>query len=649
MSALYHCVEMNNGDMVDVVGWVNFIPQKNGYSHLHPESMNPSVHPMVARCILLYSNNHPLSGLTINQLRVANDIDTFNGSAYQAIAKEVNDNTQWLWGDLYKGGVGLFLNTQSPNRIQVIYSYGECVDNAEHYCYYVQQGSGGTWTPTQYPTAMASTFFAYPYISTNGHMSGLEYVKQSFEPRYYDSYRGYAFAWIFKDSNRANNINSRWQQIGINSFTETDLGEFDSFATVFDQEVAGSQITGSGESAIVTYDVWARCWKNATTANFELIYENPPSPWACTNSSIWGGATVPPQPNKNGGTSGGGGGGGGFDNTTDNDDFTDPSNWIDATDTGFVSLYTPSKTELKSLANFLFTGITASAEITLKKLLANPMDYIVSLNMVHLPLSFTETEVVRFGGISTGVIMGKLGKQFLSIYGGSFDINEQFMTFLDYGKYSTIKISIPYCGIFPLPSDALMGGTLHINYIVDLLTGSLTAELKIVRKRSYVNEANTQRVIATYSGNCFLPLPIASTDYRQTVSALLGITGGLATSIATGNPLSLVGSSANAVVNSKQDINMGGNIGSNYGYMTKQKAFLILERPFQNLPLNFPQYYGYPSNIRFKQLNMISGYIEIDNAKYWAGSVTNSFGRITDSERKELEKIVESGIWISEE
>ena len=267
-----------------------------------------------------------------------------------------------------------------------------------------------------------------------------------------------------------------------------------------------------------------------------------------------------------------------------------------------------------------------------------------------------ETDTVKFASISTGVVMNRVGHQFVNMYGGYFEIDEQFKTFLDYGKYSTIKIFIPYCGLFPLPTDALMGGTLHINYIIDLLTGTLIAELKIVRQRPHVNEASTSKVIATYTGNCFLPIPIASTDYRQAVNSLLGMTSGLATSVATGNPLPLIGASANAVVNSKQDINVGGNIGNNFGYMTKQEAFLILERPYQNLPLNYPYFNGYPSNIRCRSLadvkrhateNGESGvYIEIANENYWAGTVSNAFGTITETESKELQTIMERGVWL---
>lgn len=655
MSALFRSIEGGEWGTVDIGSYAVY-PDSWYFQQLHPESIHPSILDCTSQCRDIFNNQKwlPANTSNITHTTPMSYDDAMSASVMDTLTL-IDANTHWFWGSVKTGGVGL---AWAGSRACIIASYG-MIYNAEtdKYAWGVYTiPLLQTYNLTNINWTLKSCWFGYQY----GFEQGTFELKAHYNLLKPEPARGNTFFFQYLiDSPRPYYIEWLPADVLHPTFRAENRGAYNNFGEVFNTASSGWGIGTYDDGSGVLIDFQTIYYPKYVYSaprygSYDVpIHELPPEGWiSLNNANIWGGGEIPQQPNKKGGTSGGGGGGGGFDNTTDNNDFTDPTNWIDATDTGFITLYNPTKAQLKELADFLFTGITASAEITLKKLLANPMDYLVSLNMIHLPLTFTETEAVRFGGLSTGVVMGKLGSQFVKIYGGHYDIDEQFKSFLDYGKYSTIKISIPYCGIFPLPSDALMGGRLEIQYIVDLLTGSLSAELKITRIRDYVyNEEYTERIIATYSGNCFLPLPIASTDYRQAVSSLLGMTGGLATSIATGSPLPLIGSSANAVTNSKQDMTIGGNIGNNYGYMTQQKAFLILERPCQNLPLNYPQYYGYPSNIRFRHLSAVkenygSGYIEIDNGKYWCGSVTNGFGSITNDESAELEQLVENGIWI---
>lgn len=637
-----------------------YLSLNNYQCQIHPSVSTPTVLNLKNDMLKYYGGSKAKTQLWTKRtfLLTARTEDEWNTQANRTELESIDDSLIWIWGSIFEGGIAITLDTS--NYPSLVVFYGLCKDNnvEDGYCYYYDQPAIRRWyADSRDADQLRSCYFAEEYNYSLGGVT----TEQSYNQVGFSNERGRQF-WFHPmqiNENASADVNASKQLSVvitpgalIPSYTYDNRTPYEDYSAVMSTattEYLGVQSDVQfkrGDIPNVTYS------GTSSTNSATSFYEYPPVRYSLYKGDVWGNGIIPDQPNTSGGTSGGGGGGGKFDNTTDNDDFTDHSNWTDATDTGFISLYNPTKAELKDLATFLFTGISASAEITLKKLLANPMDYIVSLNMIHFPLSSTIREAVKFGGISTNVIMNKLSKQFIDINGGYYDIDEQFMSFLDYGKYSSIKISIPYCGIYPLPTDALMGGRLSIKYTVDLLTGTLIAELKISRQRSYVSESQTTKVIATYTGNCFLPIPIASTDYRNAVSSLLGITSGLATSVATGNPLPLIGSSANAVVNSKSDVNMGGNMGSNYGYLaSNQRAFLILERPYQNLPINYPYYYGYPSNVRFSQLNKVAqnygnGYIELDQSKYWVGSVTNGFGSITKEESEELEQIVENGIWI---
>ena len=149
-----------------------------------------------------------------------------------------------------------------------------------------------------------------------------------------------------------------------------------------------------------------------------------------------------------------------------------------------------------------------------------------------------------------------------------------------------------------------------------------------------------------FSGNCFTPIPIGNLDYRNAINSILGLIGGVGTTIATGNPMPIAGAVANGVMNSKPDFQMGGNIGSNYGYMTAQDAFIILQNTVQNRPYNFIDWKCYPSN-RLLPISSFKGYIEVETDTFWCGGYKTSLGKpITSTECEEIKNILNSGIWI---
>ena len=149
----------------------------------------------------------------------------------------------------------------------------------------------------------------------------------------------------------------------------------------------------------------------------------------------------------------------------------------------------------------------------------------------------------------------------------------------------------------------------------------------------------------TYSGNCFIPIPVASTDYRNVVNGALGLVSGIGTSIATGNPLPLAGSVAGAVMNSKPNLQVGSNIGANYGYMTAQTAYLIMEEPVPAKPMEYQSWVGYPVN-EIYTIDDYSGLAIIDDDTWWTGTLKNEFGTITEDEANELKELMEGGICI---
>lgn len=330
----------------------------------------------------------------------------------------------------------------------------------------------------------------------------------------------------------------------------------------------------------------------------------------------------------------------------------------DVTDTGFVRLYKSAPVDLRALANFMFASLTTDQSATLKKLLSNPLDYIICLNACHFDVTAGDYEEIKIGGINT-TVQSRPVSQFVHLSGGSYTLNHYWGSFMDYAPFTTVQIHVPYCGTHTLDTDLVMNSTLFLDYEIDLLSGTLVAQLSISKPNDLKNQPDSigspsaPVVIETYTGNVFTQIPIANTDYRQMIASVLGIASSAVTSVASNNPLPLASGVANAVTNSKTNVSKNGSISNNYGYMSHQNAFLIISRPCLTMSGNdvdseltkYHDWLGYPCNM-VKKVGDFSGVLTIQKGTFWSGDNSNSFDSITDAEKEELSQIMDGGICI---
>lgn len=315
---------------------------------------------------------------------------------------------------------------------------------------------------------------------------------------------------------------------------------------------------------------------------------------------------------------------------------------IDAINSGFITLYNPTEQDIRDFNNFLFTDISDSMSATLKKLISNPIDYVVFVAMTHFKPAIAPSIPIKFCGIDSGVTAPQITKQVQKLDCGYIELSELKMTksFLSYEPYMKASVFLPYIGNVSLNCDDIMGESkLHLVYIIDMLTGSCVAELELVSResRSYADSYVSNVVIGEYTGNIYQNLPITSTDWRGLFSSVIALGSGLAT-LATGNSAGL-GSIASAVTTEKQHVTRSGNLGANYGYLGRQRPCLILERPVLHMPDDFEKWEGYPSGLT-KKLGDLHGYTEIDSTTLWV----NDMDGITEEEADMLRTICENGI-----
>ena len=332
------------------------------------------------------------------------------------------------------------------------------------------------------------------------------------------------------------------------------------------------------------------------------------------------------------------------------DDIDDESltdlNSLTAINSGLVTLYRPTQAELSSFASFLYTGITDNIANQLKKLVTNPLDYVIFVALCKFAPPIYGREEIAFCGIGSGVSADKIVNQFYDLDCGSITFNEQFNSFLDYSPNSKLKIYIPYCGVHDLNVDECMGSVISLKYRIDLLSGSGVAKLKIkrTRRKTAPFDCSINSYIYEYPCNVYLTMPLSATDWRGTYQSLVSLAGGVITGAATGGiggAMSIASSVASAVTSNKVSVNRSGQIGSSYGYLGENKPYLILERPITSVPDQFEQWEGLESNILSKVANL-NGYTEIDTDTLWS----DSFGHATQEECKMIKDIMNGGVYL---
>lgn len=340
----------------------------------------------------------------------------------------------------------------------------------------------------------------------------------------------------------------------------------------------------------------------------------------------------PYNDDDNSGTGGGDGDGTPTDDDTQPDDGV-PS--ISITNTGLISLYAPSLSELQSFGNYLWSD--AFSLDTFKKLFSDPMDAILGMSIVPLNLSGVTSSLI-IGNVDTGLSAPKLSQQYYTVDCGSFTVQPDINSYLDYSPYTRFSVFLPYIGFQTLDADDIMGQTLNIKYKVDVLTTALICEIRVDDHLRY-----------SFSGTCGTSIPITAQNWGSMIQSvvssattLVGLAVGAAAAPVTGGAslgLSAVGAAGSIAGNSlsmKPDIQKGGNLGGSPGFMGWQIPFLIRYTPRRVNSKSQQTYTGYPSLITSK-LSEVHGYTEIQ-------SINLSVSGATDSECVEIDRQLKQGV-----
>ena len=334
------------------------------------------------------------------------------------------------------------------------------------------------------------------------------------------------------------------------------------------------------------------------------------------------------DPYSPGGETGEGGGEGTFDDTSE----PIPTPDIPATSviqTGFISLYSPDITQLRSLASYLWSDTGLDLD-TFKRIFSDPISAILGLSLIPLQPSIGNVENVVLGNVSTSVSMPRLTSQYIKYSCGSLTIEEYWGGYLDYSPYTRAEIYLPFIGAKPLNVDDIMGKTLSLSYLIDVLSGGCVACL----------EAGGS-VLYQFIGQCACSVPITGRDLTNVINGVLSVVGaGAGVMLATGGlglaGLAAAGSLASNVTGMKPHVEKSGSMGGMGGMLGVKTPYIILTRPRQAVPANQNIFTGYPSYITM-MLGEATGYTVVYDV-HLEGI------HATDEEKAEIDRLLKEGV-----
>lgn len=291
----------------------------------------------------------------------------------------------------------------------------------------------------------------------------------------------------------------------------------------------------------------------------------------------------------------------------------------------------------------------------------NPMDYFLSLRSYPLP--------IQGGGTSTALYIGRGGELDVTFETtgvqqlfdfGSVTVPRYYNNFLDYSPYTTVKVYIPYCGLFEINPTIVMGRTIGLKLAVSLADGSGTWYLYnatdnqplLVKQCQIAQEFPIASLNASQMGaniaNASLQsmghaISYAEGAFQAAATAFTSAQGG-----GTGGNINLGPSNASVMLTSltdafnkgmasKEIVEMTGGSTGGSASPFNAKPYIIIDRSLHENPSNYGHTVGYLVNKTYR-VSGLSGFTTVRNVDVSGLSATGE-------EKERIKRLMETGFY----
>lgn len=316
---------------------------------------------------------------------------------------------------------------------------------------------------------------------------------------------------------------------------------------------------------------------------------------------------------------------------------TDELPSISAVDTGFATIFKPSRAQLRALSGLFWNS---NVFTFLQNLVENITDMFVSLAMVPFNVTAGATVSVTWLGIDTAISLTLAAQQYYEFDMGTIDMSSDGRIFtsgsaLDYSPFSQLGIYLPFIGYRELDIDECRGASINLRYRIDILSGACVAIIRVGGRDIY-----------EFTGNCLTQIPITNENMQSLVTDAINVGIAMVGSQAAASAASadmaaaegastseiaeakkahaqahltqsrgqLASSTANAAMGMKPTFAKTGNVSGADAMLAVKQPYLFLRTPRQAIPAHYQRYCGFPSNITGR-LGEFSGYTVVEDIR----------------------------------
>lgn len=152
----------------------------------------------------------------------------------------------------------------------------------------------------------------------------------------------------------------------------------------------------------------------------------------------------------------------------------------------FFTIYEPTNANMKKINDTIFINAGDSNTV-------NVLQYFSSYKKFYCKIPVAGYKQLKGGRYDFGEQAPYVKEHTIIVDCGSVEIAEHYQSLLDYSPFSRLTIYLPFIGFQELDDKLVVGHTLKVQYVVDVLSGRCLAQL-------YVDSTELKSCIAEYGG-----------------------------------------------------------------------------------------------------------------------------------------------------
>lgn len=272
---------------------------------------------------------------------------------------------------------------------------------------------------------------------------------------------------------------------------------------------------------------------------------------------------------------------------------------INMSDTG-ATLYSLNAIQMKAFRSWLWT--TDWVE-NLKKIRTDPMQNIIGISVVDIPIVSGLNALIYVGNVASTVEANVITNSFIELDCGEITLSEFYGSFADYEPFIATTLYLPKVGFVQIPADVCVNNTIKVVYHMELSSGEGLCYVYLTSKRD-----GFSYIWNTYTCHINSNITLSAQDHSQQLLALGNaiINTGISATNAIANPataqqtLNTALSSCLDVATTKNPTQTRGNIGNMSAIMCYKKPYLLINRTNLAKPSSFQENNGYLINYTAK-------------------------------------------------